>query len=48
MFIGIDSGTQGSKTVIFDRESGKMISEAYASHDLIENGEDIPVTEENK
>jgi len=36
LFIGIDSGTQGSKVVIFDRQAGALVSEGYAAHRLIE------------
>lgn len=36
LFIGLDSGTQGTKAVIFSREQGKIIAEAYAQHDIIE------------
>jgi len=32
--LGIDSGTQGSKVVIFDWNSCQILSEAYASHEL--------------
>jgi xylulokinase len=39
LFIGIDSGTQGTKAVLFSREQGVIIAEAYAGHDLIENSE---------
>jgi D-xylulose kinase len=37
LFIGIDSGTQGTKGVIFSREEGRILAEAYADHQLIEN-----------
>lgn len=37
LFIGIDSGTQGTKAIIFSRKSGKIIAEAYAGHQIIEN-----------
>jgi D-xylulose kinase len=37
LFIGIDSGTQGTKGVVFSRESGRILAEAYADHQLIEN-----------
>lgn len=39
LFIGIDSGTQGTKAVLFSREQGIILAEAYAAHDLIENSE---------
>ena len=37
LFIGIDSGTQGTKAVVFSRGKGEIIAEAYAPHDIIEN-----------
>jgi len=37
LFIGIDSGTQGTKAVVFSREQGRILAEAYADHQLIEN-----------
>ena len=37
LYIGIDSGTQGTKGVVFSREEGRVIAEAYADHQLIEN-----------
>ena len=37
LFIGIDSGTQGTKGVVFSREEGRILAEAYAEHQLIEN-----------
>lgn len=36
LFIGIDSGTQGTKTVIFDAASGEIIAESRATYPLIE------------
>ncbi|WP_316897637.1 xylulokinase [Pseudodesulfovibrio indicus] len=36
LFIGIDSGTQGTKGVVLDGESGRILAEAYAPHELIE------------
>lgn len=36
LFIGIDSGTQGTKAVILSRDQGKILVEASASHDIIE------------
>ena len=39
LFIGIDSGTQGTKAVVFSREQGKIIAEAYADHRIIETQE---------
>jgi D-xylulose kinase len=37
LFIGIDSGTQGTKAVVFSREAGRILAEAYMDHQLIEN-----------
>jgi len=37
LFIGIDSGTQGTKAVVFSRAQGKILAEAYADHAIIEN-----------
>jgi len=37
LFLGIDSGTQGTKTVVFSPGQGKIIAEAFAVHDIIEN-----------
>ena len=39
LFLGIDSGTQGTKAIVFSTTQKKVISEGYASHDLIENDE---------
>jgi len=36
LFIGIDSGTQGTKAVVLDLATGDILSEAYASHSLLE------------
>ena len=36
LFIGIDSGTQGTKVVVFSRDKGQIISSADAPHQLIE------------
>ncbi|MDF1812792.1 MAG: xylulokinase [Verrucomicrobiales bacterium] len=35
-FIGIDSGTQSTKSVVLDLESGKLVAEAAKSYDLID------------
>ena len=35
LFIGIDSGTQGTKGIVLDPESGKTLAEARAPHPLI-------------
>ena len=37
LFIGIDSGTQGTKGVVFSREEGRILADAYTDHQLIEN-----------
>ena len=37
LFIGMDNGTQGTKCVVFSKNSGEIIASAYASHDLIAN-----------
>ncbi len=37
LFIGIDSGTQGSKAIVFSRALGTVVSEGYASHEILEN-----------
>ena len=36
LFIGIDSGTQGAKAVVFSREEGRVLAEAFADHRMIE------------
>jgi len=37
LYIGIDSGTQGTKGVVLSEESGNLIAESYHGYDLIEN-----------
>ncbi len=37
LFIGIDSGTQGTKIVILDAGKEVVVSEAHASHEIIEH-----------
>lgn len=37
LFIGIDSGTQGTKAVVFSESRGAIIAESYAGYELIEN-----------
>src|SRR5512145_2836662 len=37
LFLGIDSGTQGSKVLIIDREKRAIAAEAYVHHELIED-----------
>ena len=39
LFLGIDSGTQGTKVIVFSTTQKKVISEGYATHNLIENDE---------
>ena len=39
LFIGIDSGTQGTKGVLLDMATGDILAEAYAPHGLIENND---------
>ncbi|MBD3288714.1 xylulokinase [candidate division KSB1 bacterium] len=36
-FIGIDSGTQGTKALIVDRGTRRIISDAYSGHKIIED-----------
>ena len=36
LFLGVDSGTQGTKAVVFSREQGRILAEAYAEHRIIE------------
>jgi xylulokinase len=37
LFLGIDSGTQGTKAIVLSREQGTIIADAYAEHRIIEN-----------
>jgi xylulokinase len=37
LFIGIDCGTQGTKGIVLDRETGKTLATARASHRMIED-----------
>ena len=37
LFLGIDSGTQGTKAVVFSSGQGKIIAEASVGHHIIEN-----------
>ena len=39
LFLGIDSGTQGTKVIVFSTTQKNVISEGYATHNLIENDE---------
>ena len=36
LFIGIDSGTQGTKVVVVSEQKRKIIAEGYAAHRLTE------------
>jgi xylulokinase len=36
LFIGIDSGTQGTKAVVFDLDAGRIVADARAGHRMIE------------
>lgn len=36
LFIGIDSGTQGTKVIVLSRATGRIIASAYAPHELME------------
>jgi len=37
LYIGIDSGTQGTKAVVLSERSGEIIAESYRSYGLLEN-----------
>lgn len=37
LYLGIDSGTQGSKAVIFDEASGDIIAQCYRPHELLQD-----------
>lgn len=37
LYIGIDSGTQGTKGVVFSQRLGRILSESYHGYELIEN-----------
>jgi D-xylulose kinase len=37
LFIGIDSGTQGTKAIVFSRQKGQIVAQANAPHGIIEN-----------
>lgn len=36
-FLGIDSGTQGTKAIVLDRDSREILSESYSGHKIIED-----------
>jgi len=37
LFIGIDSGTQGTKAIVFSTKLKKVVAQDYSEYDLIEN-----------
>lgn len=37
LFIGIDSGTQGSKAIVLSRNAQSVVADGYAPHEIIEN-----------
>ena len=37
LYIGIDSGTQGTKAVVLSEQKHGVIAESYSSYELIEN-----------
>ena len=37
LFIGIDSGTQGTKGIVFSRDDGHILAEAFADHQITED-----------
>ncbi|MGD9211353.1 MAG: xylulokinase [Desulfobacteraceae bacterium] len=39
LYIGIDSGTQGTKAVVLSAKTGKIITESYQGYELIENNQ---------
>jgi len=39
LYMGIDSGTQGTKAVIFDQASSTIIAESYHAHELLQDNE---------
>jgi xylulokinase len=39
LFIGIDSGTQGTKAILFSRQQGKILADDTIEHPLIETNE---------
>lgn len=39
LFLGIDSGTQGTKVILFSTRSKSIIASGYAEHPMIENNE---------
>ena len=39
IFLGLDSGTQSTKGLALDRDTGEVLAEAHALHDIIENSQ---------
>jgi xylulokinase len=39
LYLGIDSGTQGTKAVVFDQAAGIIIAECYQPHDLMQDND---------
>lgn len=37
LFIGLDSGTQGTKAIVLSRQKGRILAQANAPHNIIEN-----------
>jgi xylulokinase len=37
LYLGVDSGTQGTKAVLLDRSSGEILARAHSNHDLIQD-----------
>jgi len=37
LFIGLDSGTQGTKVIVLSRQKGRILAQANAPHGMIEN-----------
>lgn len=35
-FLGIDSGTQSSKAIVLDLDTGKILASGHSTYDLIE------------
>jgi xylulokinase len=39
LYVGIDSGTQGTKAILYSRERRRILASAYAEHRMIENNQ---------
>jgi D-xylulose kinase len=37
LFLGVDSGTQGTKAVVLDSDSGRILSQGHARHELLQD-----------